>query len=278
MVGKTKSLVDSFGKQLKEALPSIPVEISGFEQIPPAGSLMRIITSKEARDKLSDQQKTPIEQTAKPLPSLDELIKRGEQERKTVDIILKTDSVGSMEALSQSILKLSHEGITPMILHQDIGGINSSDVNLAYVSRAVIVGFNVRPDPQANQLIEELNIPIKLYRIIYQALEDIENLLKGAVVKVEVEKVIGKARIQALFKVPKIGIVAGCLVTSGKAVRSSSVRVIRDGVVIREGKIASLRRFKDDAKEVPAGTECGIRLEGYQDFFENDEIEFFIKE
>ncbi len=278
VVGKTKSLVDSFGKQLKEALPSIPVEISGFEQIPPAGSLMRIITSKEARDKLSDQQKTPIEQTAKPLPSLDELIKRGEQERKTVDIILKTDSFGSMEALSQSILKLSHEGITPMILHQDIGGINSSDVNLAYVSRAVIVGFNVRPDPQANQLIEELNIPIKLYRIIYQALEDIENLLKGAVVKVEVEKVIGKARIQALFKVPKIGIVAGCLVTSGKAVRSSSVRVIRDGVVIREGKIASLRRFKDDAKEVPAGTECGIRLEGYQDFFENDEIEFFIKE
>ncbi|MBT9164124.1 MAG: Translation initiation factor IF-2 [candidate division WS2 bacterium] len=278
VVGKTKSLVDSFGKQLKEVLPSIPVEVSGFEEIPPAGSLIRIISSREARNKLSDQQKTPLEQAAKPLPSLDEIIKRKEQENKTVDIILKSDSVGSLEALSQSILKLSYEGITPTILHKDVGGINSSDVNLAYASRAIIVGFNVRPDPLANNLIEELNIPVKLYRIIYQALEDIENLLKGAVVKVEVEKVIGKARIQALFKVSKLGMVAGCLVISGKAMRNSLVRVIRDGIVLREGKIASLRRFKDDAKEVPAGVECGIRLEGYQDFFENDEIEFYIKE
>lgn len=278
VVGKTKSLVDSFGKPIKEVLPSIPVEISGFTEIPPAGSLIRIISYKEARDKLSDQQKTPSEQAAKPLPSLEEILKRKEQESKTVDFILKADSVGSMEALSQSVLKLSYEGIYPTILHKDVGGINSSDVNLAYASSAIIVGFNVRPDPPANHLIEELNIPVKLYRIIYQALEDIENLLKGAVVKEEVEKVIGKARIQALFKVPKIGVVAGCLVISGKATRNSLVRVIRDGIVLREGKIASLRRFKDDAKEVSAGVECGIRLEGYQDFFVNDDLEFFIKE
>ncbi len=278
VVGKIKSLVDSFGKPIKEVLPSIPVEISGFTEIPPAGSLIRIISYKEARDKLSDQQKTPSEQAAKPLPSLEEILKRKEQESKTVDFILKADSVGSMEALSQSVLKLSYEGISPTILHKDVGGINSSDVNLAYASSAIIVGFNVRPDPPANHLIEELNIPVKLYRIIYQALEDIENLLKGAVVKEEVEKVIGKARIQALFKVPKIGVVAGCLVISGKATRNSLVRVIRDGIVLREGKIASLRRFKDDAKEVSAGMECGIRLEGYQDFFENDDLEFFIKE
>ncbi len=277
-VAKIRSLTDSLGRPLKEAYPSKPVEVSGLEDVPTAGAILSGIDIKEAKETIDSREKSFITSALNTAHTLSEFLRKKDFESKTIDLVVKADTHGSLEALVQSIAKVPYTEVKPVVIHKDVGAITGSDVNLAYASKALIFGFNVRPDTPAQHLIEELKVPVRIHRIIYEAIDDIEELLKGALTKEEKEEIVGKARIKATFKVPKIGIVAGCVVISGKVLRNSQARIIRDGIVLRETKIASLKRFKEDIKEVPEGMECGIRLEGYQEIREGDEIEFFVKQ
>ena len=211
--------------------------------------------------------------------SLDDLfnqIKKGEI--KDLNIIIKADVQGSIEAIKQSLEKLSNEEVRVNIIHQGVGGITETDVMLASASNAIIIGFNVRPDANARKAADSQQIDIRLYRVIYDAIEDIKSAMSG-LLKPEIREVIeGRGEVRAVIKVPKVGFVAGCYITEGKVVRSNQIRVIRDGIVIHEGKISSLRRFKDDVKEVNSGFECGLSLENFHDFREGDQFEAFTQE
>lgn len=277
-VSKIRSITDSFGNPIREATPSKPVEISGLEDVPTAGEVLKGVNYKEAKELISMKEKSSSGQAISTLHSLSDFLKMKDQDSKTFDLVVKADSQGSLEALAQSINKIPYTELKPVIIHKDVGAITGSDVNLAYASKALLFGFNVRPDAPAQKLIEELKVPIRIHRIIYEALDDIEELLKGALPKVEREQIIGRARVKTTFKISKTGIVAGCIIISGKVTRSSLVRIIRDGLVLRDTKLASLKRFKDDVREVPEGMECGILLDGYQEIQEGDELEFFVKE
>ncbi|WP_145134894.1 translation initiation factor IF-2 [Paenibacillus sp. Y412MC10] len=280
--GRVRAMVNDKGRRLKEAGPSTPVEITGLTEVPLAGDPFMVF--EDERKARSIAEKRAITQRQSDLGSnvrvtLDDLFKHiKDGEIKDLNVIIKGDVQGSVEALKGSLSKIEVEGVRVKIIHSGAGAITESDIILAAASNAIVIGFNVRPDPQAGATAEQEKVDIRLHRVIYNVIEEIEQAMKGMLDPEYKEVVIGHAEVRNLFKISKVGTIAGCMVTSGKIARNAEVRLIRDGIVIHEGKIDTLKRFKDDAKEVAQGYECGITLESYNDVKEGDVIEAFIME
>ncbi|NLY88055.1 MAG: translation initiation factor IF-2 [Firmicutes bacterium] len=279
--GKVRALVNDKGRQVKKAGPSEPVEIVGLDDLPEAGDTFYVTDEKVARQLAEKRQQFHREREIKRQQrvSLDDLFERiKEGQIKELNIILKADVHGTVEATRQSLEQLATDEVRVRVIHGGVGAVNESDVMLASASNAVIIAFNVRPDPIAKRLAEREKVDIRLYRVIYNIIDDVQKAMEGMLAPEYQEVVLGRAEIRAVFKVPKVGSVAGCYVTEGKITRNAEARVIRDNVVIHEGKIESLKRFKDDVREVASGFECGIGLEKYNDIKEGDIIEAFIIE
>ena len=280
--GKIRQMRNDLGKIIKEATPSTPVEIIGLAEVPGAGDkFMAFPDEKKARDVAYRRltEKTLSDRKANASISLEELynqIKEGEVQN--LNIIIKADSDGSSEAVKQSLLKLSNEEVKINIIRAQSGSITESDVLLASASKAIIYGFNVRPDAVVRKKAEEEGIDIRLHRIIYALVEEIEAAMKGMLKPTYKEVVTGLAEVRQIYKVSKVGTIAGSYVTSGSIKRDCGVRLLRNGIVVYEGKLASLKRFQNDAKEVNTGYECGIMIEGYNDIKEGDHIEGFVME
>ena len=280
--GRVRAMVNDRGERVKEAGPSQPVEVIGFNDVPEAGDIISAVdddklsrqVAEERKDKLrraliKDQQKT----------TLDDLFSQiSAGQIKDLNLIIKADVQGSVEAVRQSLEKLSNDEVRVRTIHGGVGAITETDVMLASTANAIIIGFNVRPDNNAREMAEREKIDVRLYRVIYQAIEDVENAMKGLLAPKFKETLLGHAQVRQTFKVSGVGTIAGSYVTDGKIARNAQIRLLRDNVVIHEGKIDSLKRFKDDAKEVNTGYECGIGIENYNDIKENDVIECFVME
>ena len=278
--GRVRAMTDDKQRSLKEATPSMPVEVIGLSTVPNTGEIfIATDTEKEARnisDAFITRGKENLIAETKAKMSLDDIFSQMQEGTlKELNIIIKADVQGSVEALKQSLLKLSNEEIVIKCIHSGVGAINESDVTLAGASDAIIIGFNVRPEPMAKQLADSEKVDIRLYKVIYNAIDDIESAMKGMLDPIYEEKVIGHAVIRQTFKASGVGTIAGTFVEDGSVERNASARITRDGEQIWEGKIASLKRFNDDAKEVKAGFECGIVFEDFNDVRENDTIEVY---
>ncbi|MBT2637096.1 translation initiation factor IF-2 [Bacillus sp. ISL-39] len=280
--GRVRALVNDLGRRVKEAGPSAPVEITGLNDVPQAGDRFVVFEDeKTARQvgEIRSQQAVQAQRSEKARVSLDTLFEHMKQgEMKDLNLIIKADVQGSVEALAAALQKLDVEGVNVRIIHTGVGAINESDITLAAASNGIVIGFNVRPDNNAKRAAESESVDIRLHRIIYKVIEEIESAMKGMLDPVYAEKVIGQAEVRQTFKVSKIGTIAGSYVTDGKITRDSGVRLIRDGVVIFEGEVDALKRFKDDAKEVAQGYECGITIKNFKDVKEGDVIEAYIME
>ena len=280
--GRVRVMTNDMGRRDKEAGPATPVEITGLNDVPQAGDRFVVFEDeKTARQAGEERAKRALleQRSASSRVTLDNLFESlKEGELKEVNIIVKADVQGSAEAVAESLQKIDVEGVRVKIVHAAVGAINESDVTLAAASNAIIIGFNVRPTPQAKQQAEQEEVDIRLHRIIYKALEEIETAMKGLLDPEFEEKITGQMTVRELYKVSKVGTIAGCYVTEGFIRRDSGVRVIRDGIVIYEGKLASLKRFKDDVKEVKLGFECGAMIENFNDLRVDDAIEGFIME
>jgi translation initiation factor IF-2 len=276
--GKIRAMFDDKGRKLNSAGPSTPVEVLGFEELPMAGDTFMVVEDeKKARQiaEIRKQKKEQQEKLSKGL-MLEEVFKKIEEgELKELKLILKTDTVGSLEALKKALTELSTPEVSVRIIHGAVGGITENDVMLAKASQAIIIGFNTRPDLKAKETAEREKVDIKLYSIIYEAIEDVKNALRGMLKPVQKEVVLGSAEVRATFKIKGVGTVAGCYVLDGKMVRNANARLIRDGVVIYTGKIEGLKRFKEDVQEVARGFECGIKLKDYNDVKVGDVIECY---
>jgi translation initiation factor IF-2 len=277
--GKVRSMLDYEGRSVSEALPATPVEVQGFSGVPEAGESFLVVEEEKLARQVSVQraEKQRIHEAAAVGPvSLEDLMARMQElEVKELNLIVKADVQGSVEALKESLLGISAQEIKVKVIHSGVGGITESDVMLASASGAIIIGFNVRPSPKAAQLAELEKIDLRLYTIIYEVISDVRKAMEGMLAPIEREAVLGRAEVRQIFHVPKMGTIAGCYLTSGKIERSNQVRLIRDDVVIYQGKIVSMRRFKDDIKEAIEGYECGIALENYKDIKVDDVIEAF---
>ena len=282
--GKVKALVDDHGQQIKEAPPSTPVQVLGFSEPPEAGDEFRVASELAQARTIGEARAhryrvaghVPAATTAlggAKLEDLFEQIQRGETA--TLNLILKADVRGSLEAVTESLRKLEREDVKLSFVHRGVGGITESDVELAQASNATIIGFNVRPDRRSREMAAKLDVEVRTYEIIYKLLEDLEAAMLGMLAPVFEEVVTGEAEVRQVFRVPRVGAIAGCYVRDGVITRGSKVRFLREGVVIWKGAINSLRRFKEDAREVQAGFECGIGLSDYQDLKEGDVIETF---
>ena len=277
--GKVRAMMDDKGRSVKQAGPSQPVEVLGFNEVPSAGDVMNVAevskkVAEERRNKIKAEQAKAREKV-----SLEDLFSHiAEGEMKTLNIVVKADVHGSVEAVRSSLEKLSNDEVRVKCIHGAVGAISESDVMFASASNAIVIGFNVRPDSGARTLAEQEKVDIRTYRIIYQAIEDVENAMKGMFKPVFKEVHLGTISVRNTFKVSSVGTIAGAYVQDGRVTRNALVRVVRDGVVIHEGKIGSLRRFKDDVKEVAAGYECGISIEDFNDIHEEDQIEAYIME
>lgn len=280
--GKIRAMVDDKHRTVKSAGPSMPVEVLGFSEVPEAGEIfMAIKDEKDARYAAQIQaiKKREEEMRKNSKVSLDDLFKKiAEGDMKDLNIVIKADVQGSAEAVKQSLEKLSTSEVKVNVIHVGVGGISESDVMLADASNAIIIGFNVRPVAQASKTVEATGVDMRLYRVIYDAIEDVKKAMAGLLEPEYKEKVLGQAEVRDTFKVPKVGVIAGAYVTEGKVTRQAQVRIVRDGIVVWEGQIASLRRFKDDVKEVVQGYECGIGIENYNDIKVGDILEAFIME
>jgi len=281
--GKIRAMIDDKGRRVKEAGPSTPVEILGLNDVPNAGDIFVITdTEKEARsfaETFITQGKEKLIEETKAKLSLDGLFSQIQAGNvKELNIIVKADVQGSVEAIKQSLMKLSNEEVVVKVIHGGVGAINESDVILASASNAIIIGFNVRPDNIAKATSERENVDIRLYRVIYQAIEDVEAAMKGMLEPIYVEKVIGHAEVRATFKASGIGVIAGSYVLDGKLTRGCKARVTREGELIFDGLIASMKHLKDDVKEVRTGFECGLVFEKFNDLKEGDQIEAYIME
>ncbi|MCP8616482.1 translation initiation factor IF-2 [Salirhabdus salicampi] len=280
--GRVRAMVNDLGRRVKEAGPSTPVEITGLNDVPQAGDrFIAFDDEKKARQIGEARQQKQIEEQRNDsvkvnLDDLFEQIKQGEM--KDLNIVIKGDVQGSVEALAASLQKIDVEGVNVKIIHTGVGAINESDIILASASNAIVIGFNVRPDVNAKKAAERESVDIRLHRIIYKAIEEIEAAMKGMLDPEFEEKVIGQIEVRETFKVSRIGTIAGCFVTEGKVTRNSGVRVIRDGVVKFEGEIDTLKRYKDDVKEVAQGYECGVTIKNFNDIKEGDVIEAYIME
>ena len=277
-VGKIRAMTDDKGRRIKDAGPSTPVEIIGLAEVPQAGDSFFVVEDERLARELADQRKADQKLAAQSQykVSLDDLFSRiQEGNMKDLNIIVKADVQGSAEAVKASLEKLTNDEVRVRVIHNGVGGINESDVMLAEASGAIIVGFNIRPDANAKASAEKANVDIRLYRVIYDCIEEIEAAMKGMLAPKFKEVVLGMAEVRQTIKVSGIGTVAGCYVKDGKMVRNASIRLIRDNVVIFEGQLASLKRFKDDVKEVAENFECGLTIENYNDLKEGDMIEAF---
>lgn len=279
--GKVRAMVDDLGNRIAEAGPSTPVEVLGLADVPMAGDIFRAVDEKIARQvsalRLGEKKREEQSKTSK--VSLDDFFKQiQEGEVKELNLIVKGDVQGSVEALNQSLNRLSTDEVKVNVIHTGVGAVNESDVMLASASNAIIIGFNVRPDSKARKYAEDENIEVRLYRVIYETIDDIKKAMAGLLEPEHVEKFQGRSEVRATFKVPKAGVVAGCYVMEGKVTRNANIRVLRDGVITYEGKLSSLKRFKDDVKEVQTNFECGMGIEGFNDLKEGDIIETYVIE
>ncbi|MBB6443883.1 translation initiation factor IF-2 [Bacillus benzoevorans] len=280
--GRVRAMVNDLGRRVKEAGPSTPVEITGLNDVPHAGDRFVVFDDEKTARHVGEaraSQALQAQRSANTRVSLENLFEHMKQgEMKDLNIIIKADVQGSAEALAASLKKIDVEGVNIKIIHSAVGAINESDITLAAASNAIVIGFNVRPDNNAKRAAETEDVDIRLHRIIYKAIDEIEAAMKGMLDPEFEEKIIGQAEVRQTFKVSKVGTIAGSYVTDGKITRDSGVRLIRDGVVIFEGEIDALKRFKDDAKEVSQGYECGITIKNYNDVKEGDIIEAYIME
>lgn len=280
--GRVRTMTDARGRAIKKATPATPVEITGLNEVPQSGD--RFVTfddEKTARSAGEERAKRALmkersQTTHVTLDNLFDTLKEGDM--KEVDVIIKADVQGSVEAIAQSFKKIDVEGVRVNIIHQAVGAINESDVTLAEASNAIIIGFNVRPTPQAKVQADQDKVDIRLHNVIYKAIDEVTTAMKGMLEPVFEEKVTGYVEIRQTYKVSKLGTIGGGYVTDGYIQRDSGVRIIRDGIVIYEGKLASLKRFKDDVKQVKSGFECGLMVEKYNDIKEGDQLEAFIME
>ena len=281
-IGRIRAMKDDKGKSVKAAGPSTPVEIMGLTEVPEAGDTFYEVKNEKMAKHLIERRKRQAREKAinsATKVTLDNLFTQMEQGNlKVLNLIVKADVQGSVEAVKQAMEKLENEEVKVKVIHAAAGAVNQSDVTLAKVSNAIIIAFNVRPDNMAKEMAEKDEVEIKQYSIIYQAIEDVEAAMKGMLDPKYEEKVIGNAEVRQTFKISNVGTIAGCYVISGKVERNAGVRVIRENVVIHDGHLATLKRFKDDVKEVTKGFECGIQIENYNDIKEGDVIEVYIME
>jgi len=281
-IGNIRTMKNDKGKNVKAAGPSTPVEITGLKEVPEAGDIFYEVKNEKVAKHLIEKRKLAEREKAianTDVVTLDNLFEKMENEKlKVFNVIVKTDVQGTAEAMKTSLEKLSNDEVKVKVLHSSAGGVSESDVELAKAANAMIIAFNVRPVGNARKLAEKEGVEIKQYSVIYQALEDVENAMKGMLAPKFKEINIGNAEVRQVFKVSNVGTIAGCYVTDGKVARNAGVRIIRDGVVIHDGKLISLKRFKDDAKEVSKGFECGMQIEDFDDIKEGDTIEAYIQE
>ncbi len=277
--GHVRAMLDDKGKKIKKAGPSVPVEILGLDEVPEGGDIFYVVEDERMAKNVVEKRKQKAKEErigSHSVVTLDDFFdKVKEGQIKDLNIVIKADVNGSVEAVKQSLVKLSNEEVRVNVIHSGVGAIRESDVMLAYASNAIIVGFNVRPDAGAAASAETQGVDIRLYRVIYNAIEEIEAAMKGMLDPTYREEVTGHAEIRQTFKVSGVGTIAGCYVTDGTIARNTQVRIVRDGIVIHEGELASLKRFKDDAKEVGSGYECGLSIERFNDIKEGDVVEGF---
>ncbi|MDR1905319.1 MAG: translation initiation factor IF-2 [Clostridiales bacterium] len=279
---RVRAMIDDKGKNIKEAGPSVPVSVLGFDSVPEAGDNIFAVADEKLAKQVIGERSSKIKyqkvKTGVKMSLEDVYNKINEGLIKDLNLIIKADVQGSAEALNQALLKISNEEVRVNIIHSGVGAVNESDIMLAGTSSAVVIGFNVRPDAKAKAAAERDEVEIKVYRIIYDAIEDIEKAMKGMLAPKFKEVILGQASVRQVFKVSNIGTIAGCMVINGKITRSAQLRLLRDNVIIHEGSVASLKRFKEDAKEVATGFECGLGITDYNDIKEGDVIEAFVKE
>ncbi len=282
VIGRIRAMVNDKGQKVKKAGPSTPVEITGLPEVPEAGDTFYEVKDEKTAKHLIERRKRQEREksiNATPKVSLNDLFSQIEKGHlKVLNLIVKADVQGSVEAVTQSLEKISNDEVQVKVIHANVGGVTETDVNLAKVSNAIIIAFNVRPEPLAREMATKDSVEIKQYSVIYQAIEDVEAAMKGMLDPTFEEKVIGTAEIRQIFKVSNVGTIAGCYVKDGKISRNANIRVIRDNVVIHDGKLISLKRFKDDAKEVATGFECGLQIEDYNDIQEGDMLEVYVME
>jgi len=279
VMGRIRALVDDRGKKLAQAGPSIPVEVLGLSSVPQAGEPFVVFTDELKAKRIAQMRSTAAREmkTSHKKITLEDLYNQiQEGQVKDLGVVLKADVQGSVEAIRDALTKQATDEVRVKVLHEGTGGINEGDVMLASASNAIIIGFNVRPDNKALEVVRREQVDVRFYNVIYDVVKDIRDALKGLLAPVFTEEVLGRAEIRETFQVPKVGTIAGCYVVDGLIRRNAQVRVVRDGVVIHDGKIDSLRRFKDDAREVASGYECGIGLENYNDVKQGDIIENYI--
>jgi translation initiation factor IF-2 len=277
--GKVRALTDELGRSVAEAGPATPVEVLGLNEVPSAGDPLHAVKDAKTADEIAETRRNKASKSLIPQDSrvsLETLTTRlSEAGQLELKLIIKGDVQGSVEAVGQALSKLSTPKVKVTIVHGGVGGVTEGDVNLAVAAKAIIVGFNVRPAGKASGLAESEGVEIRLYNIIYNAVDDIRSAMEGLLPATKVEKPLGRVEVRQVFKLTKVGIIAGCMVVSGNIKRTCDARLIRNDVVVWTGKVAGLRRFKDDVKEVAEGMECGVSLEGFQDYKEKDIIDAF---
>ncbi|HWC32987.1 MAG TPA: translation initiation factor IF-2, partial [Actinomycetota bacterium] len=278
--GRVRAMLDEHGGQLTEAGPARPVQILGWSKVPDAGDDFRVVEDEKEARRIAQERETRHRAAdlvaAKPAFALEDLLEATSAgELSELNIVLKADTHGSLEAVADALERLSTKEVAVRSIRGGVGAITESDVMLAQASQAIVLGFNVRPDPNAREIADREGVDVRLYRVIYQAVDDIKQALSGMLTPTKQESDLGRAEVRATFRVPRLGVVAGCYVTSGTILRGARARLLRDGAVVYEGRIGSLRRFKDDVREVAEGFECGIGLENFQDVKEGDVIEAF---
>ena len=281
-VGRVRAMADENGRKVEEAGPSVPVEIMGLDEAPASGDVFNAVSDERLARELVEQRKTAAKEeqfNQYQKVTLDNLFDQMQQgEMKELNIIVKADVQGSVEAVRQSLEKLSNDEVRVRVIHGGVGAVSESDVMLADASNAIIVGFNVRPEPLAQAAAETKNVEMRLYRIIYDCIEEIESAMKGMLAPKTREVMHGRVEVRQVYRITGVGAVAGCYVVDGKILRGDLIRVVRDGIIVADDKMSSLKRFKDDVKEVAQGYECGIGLEKFNDIREGDIYEAYIIE
>jgi translation initiation factor IF-2 len=278
--GRVKALNDYNGKRVREARPGVPVEILGFDKPPTAGEFCQVLendrVARQAAQKRAQRVRSEALARRTSSYSLDEFFNRMQEGSvKELNLIIKGDVQGSVEAAVDELAKITHDEVKVGVIHSGVGGITASDIHLASASGAIVVGFNVRPNAEAKALAEREGVDIRTYRVIYQLTEDIQQALIGMLSPEQVEEVIGEAEVRQTFRASRVGTIAGCMVTQGVVTRGAQVRVVRDGTIVHDGRISSLKRFQEDAREVAQGFECGITIEGFNDVKEGDVLELY---
>ncbi len=278
--GRVKALNDYNGKRVKDAGPGVPVEILGFDRPPPAGELCRVVENDRVARQTAQQraQRKRTEMLAKrsKAVSLEDLFSQMQEGAvKELALVIKADVQGSVEAAVDEISKIHHDEVSVQVIHSGVGGIVASDIMLAAASHAIVVGFNVRPNAEAKQLADREGVDIRTYRVIYQLTEDIQRALIGMLSPERVEEVLGEVEVRQTFRASRVGTIAGCMVTQGTVTRGAQVRIVRDGTIVHDGRIGTLKRFQDDVREVQQGFECGLTIDGYNDIKEGDVLEVY---